>query len=79
MIKIYGTPDCSSCKQAINVCTREGLEYRYIDMMEDPKIVDALVAYIGTFRSVPQILVDAVHVGGLEGFVNTLKGDSYVG
>jgi len=79
MIKIYGTPDCPSCKQAINICASKGLEYRYIDMMEDPKMMDALVAYIGQFRSVPQILVDEEHVGGLEGFMKTLKGDNYVG
>ena len=79
MIKIYGTTGCPSCKQAVSLCKAKGLEYLYIDMMEDPKTMDALVSFIGNFRSVPQIIVDGEHVGGLEGFQTKLKkGDIYV-
>jgi len=73
MIKIYGTTGCPSCKQAVSLCKSKELEYLYIDMMEDPKTMDALVSFIGNFRSVPQILVDEVHVGGFEGLVKHLN------
>jgi glutaredoxin len=42
-------------------------------MMEDPKTMDALVSFIGNFRTVPQILVNEVHVGGFEGLVKHLN------
>lgn len=73
MVKIYGTSDCAACKQAVAFCNSRGIEYQYIDMMEEPQMMDALVAYIGAFRTVPQILVDEEHVGGLDGFLKHMQ------
>ena len=73
MVKIYGTSDCAACKQAVSFCYSRGIEFQYIDMMEEPQMMDALVAYIGAFRTVPQILVDEQHVGGLDGFLKHMQ------
>jgi len=73
MVKIYGTNDCAACKQAVAFCRSRGIDHQYIDMMEDPAMMDALVSYIGAFRTVPQILVDEEHVGGLEGFLKHMQ------
>lgn len=73
MIKIYGTTGCPACKEAVQLCTMKELDYQYIDMMEEPNLMDALVAYIGPFRSVPQILINEKHVGGLEGLKDVLE------
>lgn len=73
MIKIYGTTGCPACKQAVQLCEMKGREYLYIDMMEEPNMMDALVSHIGPFRSVPQILVDEKHVGGFEDLKDVLQ------
>jgi len=72
MIKIYGTTGCPACKQAVALCEAKDKEYLYIDMMEEPNMMDALVSMIGPFRSVPQILVNEQHVGGFEDLKDVL-------
>ncbi len=73
MIKIYGTPGCSACIQAVSLCKSKSLDFSYIDMMEDPGAMDTLMSKIGSFRSVPQITMDEEYVGGLAELIKKLN------
>lgn len=63
-VTIYGTESCTYCKQAEALCKREGLGYEYILLNIDNSI--KLQERIGTLRSVPQIFIDDVHIGGFD-------------
>lgn len=72
MIEIYGTPSCSACKQAVALCEQKGLEYEYFDLTNSAEIMKGMLDRIGSFKTVPQIIVDGEYVGGLEAFKATL-------
>ena len=75
MIDIYGTKDCPACKTAVKLCELNNVEFAYYDLMEEPNLMDALVARIGGFRTVPQIFNDEDHIGGYEDLVDYFTED----
>ena len=79
MLKSGAMDSVYGIKQKVTGDDDQGDQDRVKRLMEDPKMMDKLVSAIGNFRSVPQIIVDGEHVGGLEGFQTKLKkGDIYV-
>lgn len=68
MIEIYGTPNCAACKQAVALCEQKGLEYEYFDLTNSAEIMAGMLDRIGSFKTVPQIIVDGEYVGGLDKF-----------
>jgi glutaredoxin len=68
MITIFGAEWCAQCKQAKQYCESKGYEYKYIDIddSEDERIT--------RFRSLPQIFIDDVSVGGLKDFMQKVSG-----
>ena len=73
MIEIYGKEKCPSCSNAKFFCEEKGLEFTYVDIFEDE---DGMEKVIGTgLKTVPQIWVDGVHVGGYEAFVAHMIGE----
>lgn len=68
MVTIYGTPFCNYCQLAKDLCDEENIDYLYIDMFENETAVEDVTAYIGPFKTVPQIFVDGEYIGGYTEF-----------
>ncbi|WP_374642913.1 glutaredoxin 3 [Tabrizicola sp.] len=63
-VEIYTTPTCSYCAMAKRLLQRKGVSYREIDVSADPGLRAAMVQRANGRRTVPQIFVGPVHVGG---------------
>ena len=63
-VEIYTTPTCSYCAMAKRLLQRKGVSYREIDVSADPSLRAAMVQRANGRRTVPQIFVGPVHVGG---------------
>jgi glutaredoxin 3 len=63
-VEIYTTPICPYCHAAKRLLDRKGVAYREIDVSHDPDLRAAMVQRAKGRRTVPQIFVGNVHVGG---------------
>lgn len=63
-IEIYSSFFCGHSLRAKRLLDRKGLAYREVDLTAEPARRPEMVARAGGRRSVPQIFVDGVHVGG---------------
>lgn len=63
-VEIYTTPSCPYCHAAKRLLDRKGVAYSEIDVSRDPGLRQAMTARANGRRTVPQIFVGAVHVGG---------------
>lgn len=64
-ITIYTTKQCPYCVSAKQLLTRKGLEYQEIDV-SDPSLRDMLVKKAQGRKTVPQIFIGDLHVGGFD-------------
>ena len=62
-VKIYTTPYCPFCVRAKRLLERKGVGYEEIDVAADDEARAALAERTGR-RTVPQIFIGEVHVGG---------------
>jgi len=62
-VVIYTTGTCGYCQRAKAWLAERGVPYREIDVSDDDQVRQELVARTGR-RTVPQIFVGEVHVGG---------------
>lgn len=84
MITVYGKPGCTLCEQAKALSQTRGLEYQYIEidigqrknLNEEYISRDKFMMLFPEARTVPQILVDDLHVGGIREFQEYLKGQT---
>lgn len=67
-IEIYGRDGCSWCKRAVALCLQQGLPYEYLDMSERPYLIEDFNRRSGGARTVPQIFVGQIHIGGHDDF-----------
>ena len=63
-VEIYTTPICPYCHAAKRLLTVKGVPFTEIDVSRDPGLRDAMIARANGRRTVPQIFVGSVHVGG---------------
>lgn len=63
-VEIYTTPYCGYCAMAKRLLDRKGVSYTEIDVSRDPALRQAMIQRANGRRTVPQIFVGAVHVGG---------------
>lgn len=63
-VEIYTTPSCPYCHAAKRLLTRTGAAYTEIDVSTDPALRAAMTQRAGGRRTVPQIFIGGVHVGG---------------
>ena len=63
-VEIYTTPICPYCAMAKRLLDRKGVSYTEIDVSRDPALRQAMIQRANGRRTVPQIFVGAVHVGG---------------
>lgn len=62
-VTIYTTTYCPYCVRAKDLLTRKGQSFEEINA-EDDAVRDAMIVKAGGRRTVPQIFIDDVHVGG---------------
>jgi glutaredoxin 3 len=65
-VDIYTTLTCPYCAAAKRLLSRKGVTFREIDVSHDPKGRQAMTDRAGGRRTVPQIFIGAVHVGGCD-------------
>jgi glutaredoxin 3 len=65
-VEIYTTPTCGYCAAAKSLLSRKGVAYREIDVSRDPTLRGAMTDRAGGRRTVPQIFVGTIHVGGCD-------------
>lgn len=63
-VEIYTTPFCGYCAMAKRLLDRKGVPYREIDVSNDPSMRQAMVQRANGRRTVPQIFIGPMHVGG---------------
>jgi glutaredoxin 3 len=64
LVKIYTTVYCGYCARAKELLKAKGVTYEEIDVTGDDGSRARLVELSGGLRTVPQIFIGEVHVGG---------------
>jgi len=68
-VTIYGRTSCGFCVMARQLCERLGLDYTWVDMVEQGLTKADLAERIGKpVYTVPQIFVGDRHIGGFDDF-----------
>lgn len=63
-VKIYTTAYCPYCFSAKRLLSKKGVTFEEVDLSNDPAGRRELVAKAAGRTTVPQIWIDALHVGG---------------
>ena len=63
-VEIYTTPYCPYCIAAKRLLTKKGVSFQEIDVSQDHSLREAMTKRAGGRRTVPQIFIGEVHVGG---------------
>ena len=65
-IEIYTTEVCPYCVRAKKLFDKKGVRYSEIDVTTDDGLRQFMTERAGGKRSVPQIFIGGVHVGGCD-------------
>lgn len=65
-VEIYTTPTCPYCLRAKRLLTAKGVDFKEIDVSADPDLRSAMTNRAGGSRTVPQIFIGDLHVGGCD-------------
>jgi glutaredoxin 3 len=65
-VEIYTKPGCPFCVRAIALLESKGVHYIEYNVGNDPQKRADLVKISNGSRTVPQIFIDGVHVGGCD-------------
>ena len=63
-VEIYTTPICGYCAMAKRLLDQKGVEYTEINGMGDMEAMTTMIQRANGGRTVPQIFVGDMHVGG---------------
>jgi len=63
-VEIFTTPFCPYCHAAKRLLDRKGVKYTEIDVSRDSGLRSSMTQRANGRRTVPQIFVGTVHVGG---------------
>jgi glutaredoxin 3 len=63
-VEIYTTPTCPYCHAAKRLLTAKGVAFSEIDVSRDPSLRITMSERAGGRRTVPQIFIGGVSVGG---------------
>lgn len=63
-VEIYTTPFCSYCLAAKRMLDKKATAYNEIDVSSDPTLRAEMTGRAGGRRTVPQIFIGGLHVGG---------------
>jgi len=64
LVKIYSTVYCGFCARAKELLKGKGVAFEEIDVTGDDGSRERLVELSGGLRTVPQIFIGELHVGG---------------
>jgi glutaredoxin 3 len=65
-VVLYGDEYCAYCAAARMLFTKKGVQFEDVVVSRDPARFDEMQARSGGRRSIPQIFVGDVHVGGFD-------------
>lgn len=65
-VEIYTTPLCGYCHAAKRLLTAKGIAFTEIDVSRDPALRTEMTQRSKGWRTVPQIFVGDLHVGGCD-------------
>lgn len=65
-IEIYTSPLCGFCHAAKRLLTQKGATFSEIDVLRDPSKKPEMIKRANGGRTVPQIFIGDVHVGGCD-------------
>lgn len=65
-IVLYSKDYCPYCKRAKALLTQKGICFTYIEIGNNPKLTDEMIERAGGRRTVPQVFIDNLHVGGAD-------------
>ena len=65
-VTIYSTQVCPYCVKAKQLLSSKGVDYKEIDISQDPALVEEAQTRSGGRRTVPQIFIGDHHVGGCD-------------
>ncbi len=68
-VEVYTQPWCPFCSRAINLLKRKGVAFEEIDAPQGTAERATAIERSGGRRSVPQVFIDGVHVGGCDDLV----------
>ncbi len=78
MILIYGKDGCSFCQRAKLLCESYNLDFEYLNMDEDYSRETLFENFPGA-KTVPQIVVNGLKIGGYNELVNYIEETNYTG
>jgi glutaredoxin 3 len=64
-VVVYLAGWCPYCQRARDLLSKKGIEFREIDVDDDPQLREEMIARSGR-RTVPQIFIGEKHVGGCD-------------
>ena len=65
-VEIYTSPLCGFCHAAKRLLDEKGVDFTEVDLLQEPNRRDEMVQRANGGRTVPQIFVGDVHVGGCD-------------
>ena len=65
-VEIYTTEFCPYCHAAKDLLTRKGVNFHEINVSGDRKMREQMIERASGGRTVPQIFISGVHVGGCD-------------
>jgi glutaredoxin 3 len=63
-VQVYTTSYCGYCRRAKELLSARGVAFQEIDVTGDDAAREELVRISGGLRTVPQIFIGELHVGG---------------
>jgi len=78
MIEIYGKPMCPFCDKAKRLCETRGFDFTYKSLGTD-YTREELMEQFPNARTVPQIVINGLKIGGYEQFTQYLDDTGYNG
>ncbi|MCU9840499.1 glutaredoxin 3 [Ruegeria sp. WL0004] len=65
-VEIYTSPLCGYCHAAKRLLNKKGVEFTEINVLTNPGRKPEMIKRAGGRRTVPQIFIGGVHVGGCD-------------
>ena len=65
-VRMYTTPICPYCVRAKSLLKKKGADFEEVDVFMDMQAREEMEKLTGGARSVPQIFIGDVHVGGCD-------------
>ncbi|MCZ4267570.1 glutaredoxin 3 [Rhodobacteraceae bacterium G21628-S1] len=65
-VEIYTSPLCGFCHAAKRLLTQKGVSFSEIDVLADPDRRSEMIQRANGGRTVPQIFIGEIHVGGCD-------------